>query len=109
MSATRDKSQKIAFVYRNLYEIYRKGKQGESNSTNRMPHIIKVGQTNPVQEGLRPGLRVHAFKPMEIRKKSSPSRVTLNGLKTNIDELKDLHSRLRFTLGELESLLKKKK
>ncbi len=32
MSAKQDKSQKIAFVYSNLYEIYRKGKAAASES-----------------------------------------------------------------------------
>lgn len=32
MSATQDKSQKITFVYSNLYEIYRKGKQAASEA-----------------------------------------------------------------------------
>lgn len=32
MSATRDKSQKIAFVYSNLYNIYRKGREAAMNA-----------------------------------------------------------------------------
>jgi hypothetical protein len=46
MSATRDKSQKTTFVYSNLYQLYRKGKEAAQKAEaepNPSFHVLKTG------------------------------------------------------------------
>jgi hypothetical protein len=76
MSATRDNSQKFTFVYSNLYQIYRKGKQSG----------------DPV-------------KVIPLPLPNTPSDA-VKGLRENLERLKSLHERLRHMLGELEELTK---
>lgn len=44
MSATRDKDQKVAFVYNNLYHLYRKGKDAAKNAD------LSQAQAAPAEE-----------------------------------------------------------
>ncbi len=44
MSATRDKNQKVAFVYSNLYQLYKKGKEAASAAD-----VSRVEQTSEAQ------------------------------------------------------------
>jgi hypothetical protein len=51
MSATRDKSQKITFIYKNFHEIYRKGKEAAQRANPETPglttgQVLKVDDLN---------------------------------------------------------------
>lgn len=125
MSATQDKTQKISFVYSNLYQLYRKGKEAASQAQvpsesplavpardSQIPHVLKTGDLKA------DALRIETFKPTEfIQKRVSskpevlaPTRPgqaeAVASLKKNLNSLNELHSRLRFMLQELEDLVK---
>ena len=55
MSATRDKSQKTTFVYSNLYQIYRQGKEAA---------LTKGIVIKP--ENIKDPLAVRPFRPAEL-------------------------------------------
>ena len=129
MSATRDKSQKVAFVYSNLYQIYKKGKEAAINAevspspvgfvrisseeTLHQAQVLKAqsGQVREYSPAEFIGKRV--AKP-EILKQAQqtaqaavpPRNPALESLKDNVKKLTDLQSRLHFMLQELEDLVK---
>lgn len=129
MSANRDKSQKIAFVYSNLYQLYRKGKDAAMNaetagfvrvSASTGTNVLK---TEDVREGNALGLRVREYnptaligkrfeKPAFLKAGAVPAKAPvqapapLEGLKQNLQALNDLQAKLRFMLQELEELVK---
>ena len=115
MSATRDKSQKVAFVYSNLYQLYKKEKAQKSVPPQRHSNIIRTGEVKRVSEGLRPGLKIHAYQPIELKSSKKEPVVshgnsrstTVEGLKKNLERLQALQSRLQFMLVDLEEYLKK--
>lgn len=108
MSATQDKSQKVAFVYSNLYHLYRKGKQAASSA------VIKAESIqNPTHERVALQTTIRPYRPIELLMKrmdraqdqaSQPHPV--ESLKHNLKTLNEVHSRLKFMLGELEDLMK---
>lgn len=101
--ANRDESQKIGFLYSNVYQIY-KDIQTQSPSQSK-----KVWNAQDL-ENL--GLKITKFTPPNL-KKTKPVTPAQNpaveDLKSNLNRLQDLHSRLRFMLKELEDLVGKKK
>jgi hypothetical protein len=126
MSATRDKSQKTTFVYSNLYQLYRKGKDEAALATGStgqsaaaepasaepsyfaMPSERNVLKTVDLK---REGVSVEPYTPpsllgkrLEVARANPSSDSALSGLKQNLQSLQDLHSRLRFMLKELEEL-----
>lgn len=125
MSATRDKNQKVAFVYSNLYQIYKKGGTSVSASAGvkttpvlksqdlhakNLNHptfgAVKVNNYTPVEILSRPTKTV---KKPEVLKQSEAAQApasALDSLKQNLNALNDLHARLRFMLQELEDLVK---
>ena len=141
MSATRDKTQKIAFVYSNLYQIYKKGTEAASAAVispsspaspveSKIPsfehrststqHVLKTADLNG--EGPLAKIRISEYQPAELIGKRLPKPEALQNsqpletqpqqasaiqsLKENLKNLNDLHSRLRFMLEELETLVK---
>ena len=136
MSATQDKTQKIAFVYSNLYTLYKKGKEAAIAAPNVMPSAAPFGLTRASLSALAPNytsgkvlktenlaqakVNVTEFRPAEFIAKRvetvrEPLRVAkpeviqnhaLNDLKKNLKNLNDLHARLQFMLKELEDLVK---
>lgn len=123
MSASRDQSQKIAFVYSNLYKVYQQGKAAAKDAVVPQPEtapVVAPKSSNVIKtEDLhKPELKVSAFQPTEfigkrverpavIAKAVAPApKEALNSLKDNLKALNDLHSRLRFMLQELEDLVK---
>ncbi len=120
MSATRDKSQKITFIYKNFHELYRKGKEAAKQAPDAVTgvrpglttgQILKVDDLNaPTFAAFTPtefiGKRIEtaeaaaSVRPMQAR---GPA---IESLKQNLKELNDLHSRLKFMLQELEELSK---
>ena len=134
MSASRDKSQKVAFVYSNLYQMFKKGEaeakveakveaQAAEPAVNpglttaietpvaRSSGILKAGD---LHSNSFAAIRVNQYNPTEFiakrvaRPASLPPRdnAAVDSLKKNLDQLNDLHSRLRFMLQELEDLVK---
>ena len=133
MSATQDKSQKITFVYSNLYHLYRKGHEAAKKAEVPVPppaavsgKVLKTHDLgNPI---FAAAARVNSYNPAELIGKrlnrpnvlgpSAPSvaaaqaqtrkiqNSALSSLKDNLKNLNDLHSRLRFMLQELEDLVK---
>lgn len=146
MSATRDRSQRVTFVYSNLYKIYRAGVDAAKKAE--IPE--NTGKSEARSEGLRPGLRTqpegresevlsrlnrsHVLKSGQLKygvkvrehqptefiakrvtesRRAAPaaqaaaparSEAPIESLKRNLEQLQDLHSRLRFMLRELEDL-----
>ncbi|MBN20947.1 MAG: hypothetical protein CL678_06610 [Bdellovibrionaceae bacterium] len=152
MSATKDPNQKIAFVYSNLYQIYKKGKKAAQDAVidPKKPlvtrgRVLKAGHVGAQdREAWKKSLEVKPFVPAELigkrvaqtqtipeiklkarapEKKPQLKQVTeetkvdfqalqktnnsaINELKSNLNQLSDLHSRLNFMLKELEDLIK---
>ncbi|MEK6706073.1 MAG: hypothetical protein AABZ06_09815 [Bdellovibrionota bacterium] len=121
MSATRDKSQKFAFVYSNLYKIYRDD-EANQNHANAIPSaakgyqsgiVIKTGNlkqasTIAVTPYTPPQFITHRIAPKTNQPAISHhiEAEAIADLKKNLQHLNDLHSRLRFMLKELEELIK---
>ena len=129
MSASQDKSQKVAFVFSNLYDIYRKGKSSALASDPEATleaaslvspfvansRVLKHGDLSQGDRPASPAPAIHAFTPIELigKRVKTPeslllkagSNPALDSLKTNLKTLNDLHSRLRFLLQELENLV----
>ena len=117
MSATRDKSQKITFVFSNFYHLYKKGKDAAmSADLPEVPaseRVLKAGDARAeLAKPLAVDLREH--RPAEFIGKRVPKPPVLPpstaivSLRENLKQLTDLHSRLRFMLNELEELVKEK-
>jgi hypothetical protein len=128
VAATRDPSQKITFVYQNLYRLYQDGKKAahaadpapstpglttpviKAGAAPQVPHAPKVNEYSPL--GLI-GKRV--VKPAVVRQ-AEESRIlaqsraerraqdTLADLKQNLGTLQGLQSKIKFFLTELEDL-----
>lgn len=78
MSATRDKKQRVAFVYSNLYEIYKKGKPQSQNDSKKeekkSPGLTQdVFKTQSgvlkVQSESRPSVEIKAYHPANLLQK----------------------------------------
>lgn len=132
MSATQDKTQKVAFVYSNLYQIYRKGKDAAQKAELPVASPLAVPGRKSVlkSEDLRakaaaqaePAPRpavIQEYRPAEFigkrvarpavippRPQQIQQREAIDSLKQNLKSLNDLHSRLRFMLLEIEDLVK---
>lgn len=128
MSATRDPSQKHTFVYSNLYQLYRKGKEAATNAT--LPaaapapagntasadektvventrglatgRVIKIEDMNSQPPGVV-GLRIARHEPPSlIGKRIQPNRTTLTP-KAELGRREALNG-LRDNLRQLQSL-----
>ena len=134
MSATRDKSQKTAFVYSNLYQLYRKGQEAAANAQAQpaeqtrqdvfqlpgtLPseknvlksHDLKAEAAPVVSAYQPPSLLSKRIveKPQALQQAQSgmPAQsAAIQSLKENLKTLNDLHSRLKFMLEELQELVK---
>jgi hypothetical protein len=130
MSATRDNTQKVAFVYSNLYQIYQKGKAAAIEANVPMPETstapIAVAKstilkTDDLHKPENSSVKISSYSPTEligkrfarpsslppITKNANVPSQAVSSLKDNLKALNDLHSRLRFMLTELEDLVKK--
>ncbi len=128
MSASRDTTQKFTFVYSNLYQIYRKGKEAAVSAPTPPamdPEKLKnlgVQSGNVIKaDDLHSSANVHVVRhepPRFIAKRLETHRAfsktslhpqrkeAIEGLRDNLKTLKGLHERLRFMLKELEELTK---
>jgi hypothetical protein len=104
MSATRDRTQKIAFLYTNLYQIYKKS---NSDSAPTSGIILKAGSTQAAQVTSFPGLKIKTFEPSQKPAiKKSEKAIAVESLRENLNQLNSVHERLKFMLKELEELTK---
>ncbi|MBI4925825.1 MAG: hypothetical protein HY843_07875 [Bdellovibrio sp.] len=116
MSATRDKSQKFTFLYSNLYQIYRTGREQKlSRPQDRdnnafvvsSPRVIKAEDFN---QGKHEHLQIVKHNPVQFLSTPEIPHIQtanpLESLKKNLLELTELHERLQFMLHELEDLIK---
>lgn len=109
MSASRDRSSNVKFVYSNLYRIYRNGVDAAVNA-----EPFETGQVIR-KEAFHPGLRIERHQASEFKaRKGSPmvqpnpvADQAVSDLKKNLNTLNDLQSRMQFMLKEIEELLKK--
>lgn len=127
MSATRDKSQKTTFVYSNLYQLYRRGKDAAQKSDVGTPssfidltqtearkpesHVLKARDlrddaTVKIQTYQAPELIGKRVQNPLLKATAVAQDTAIQSLKDNLKNLNDLHSRLRFMLQELEELVK---
>ncbi|OFZ54153.1 MAG: hypothetical protein A2428_02245 [Bdellovibrionales bacterium RIFOXYC1_FULL_54_43] len=131
MSASRDKTQKVAFVYSNLYQLYRKGKEtahpveaaqvqpqaqpptGQALAASAGAAVVRSGNVLKSDDLRAAALAITPYAPTEFIGKRVPrpeviatKNSAVESLKKNLQELNDLHSRLRFMLKELEDLVK---
>jgi hypothetical protein len=131
MSATRDNTQKVAFVYSNLYQIYQKGKAAAVEANVPMPEVSTapiavakstVLKTDDLHKPENSSVKISSYSPTELigKRFARPASLppvapksavvpsqAVSSLKDNLKALNDLHSRLRFMLTELEDLVKK--
>ena len=104
MSATRDKSQKVTFVFSNFYNLYKKGKTA-AHAANPVLKAQELSAPFAI-----PAVREH--RPAEFIGKRIPKPPVLQPttaivtLRENLKSLTELHSRLKFMLQELEDLVK---
>jgi len=110
MSATHDKSQKITFVYSNLYHLYKKGKEA-AQKASASGNVLKADDLHNPKFVAQKNISKH--QPVELLGKRverpailPPKNPAIDSLKQNLKTLNDLHSRLRFMLQELEDLVR---
>ncbi|HUP58544.1 MAG TPA: hypothetical protein VM598_13890 [Bdellovibrionota bacterium] len=134
MSATRDKSQKITFVFSNFYHLYKKGvdaaksaelpevparevpaservlKAGDANAELAKPFAVNRlnAQADPAAAGVREHRPAEFIGKRIAKPPVLPPSTAIVSLRENLKSLTDLHSRLRFMLQELEDLVKDK-
>lgn len=106
--ATRDSSQKVGFVYTNIYQLYKKAKEANPE----MPSNARVFRADEVA-----GIKITKFEPRVLNKATPVANDAarevkgtnpFDDLKANLNRLTELHSKLRFMLNELDDLVKKK-
>ena len=120
MSASRDKTQKVTFVYSNLYQLYKSGKEtAQSAEVNAAPvavnrNVLKTEDLRKAAVSPATQPKVSNYVPTEFIGRRLPkpeaiaehSNSAVDSLKKNLEQLNDLHARLRFMLKELEDLVK---
>lgn len=139
MSATRDKSQNVGFVYTNIYQLYKKAQSApaaapvssaavatheESLASNaRNSQIFRESRVWRAEE--LGEIKITKFQPRTLSPstplvtpadiapvaRQAPGPIASNpfdDLKSNLQKLQDLHSKLRFMLAELDELVSKK-
>lgn len=113
--ATRDTSSKIGFSNTNVYVLYKKAKQEESNqqaaaAAYQSGKIIRPEDSSPH--------KIEKFEPAQIA--SAPAMhhdehalfsqlESIDHLKKNMERLQELHSRIRIMLNDLEAVVATKK
>lgn len=120
--AIRDKSQKVGFVYTNIYQIYKKAKAAPDMAELKAAASLGVNMKSDSRiiraEDLG-NFKITKFEPRALTEPQVAEKVLeandakhganpFDDLKSNLNRLQDLHSRLRFMLKELEDLVKKK-
>lgn len=110
MSAYRDRTQGFAFVYSNLYHLYRKGKKAATESNSGA--VLKA---EDLRSDTFAHFKVRPYTPVDFITKRQEAMETranhvsnhaIASLKGNLQQLNELHSRLKFMLTELDTLIK---
>jgi hypothetical protein len=116
MSATRDPSQKVGFVYSNLYHLYKKGVQ----EAKKAPGIEQPGltsshiKTSQVIKAYQPQVfssQRHQWIPERkptpgflYQKKNASLHPGVEDLRKNLAALEEVHGRIRVLLNELKEI-----
>ena len=76
MSADRDKSQRLAFVYSNLYQLYKKEQAAkpeakvevktEPEETSALLKTAEIKVPNPITSEPKPVVQIRSYQPVEI-------------------------------------------
>jgi hypothetical protein len=125
MSATRDKNQRVTFVYSNLYQIYRKGKEaavsadpeaviakykaaesGASTLGLSSGKVLKAKDLNVAApaESPQPAIAVRAYEPVELIGKRLPKPASLATLTSAHHVQNDALNSLKQNLNALNDL-----
>ncbi|MGE4233124.1 MAG: hypothetical protein AB7F43_07330 [Bacteriovoracia bacterium] len=96
--ANRDKNENIGFLYTNIHQLYKEIQKTQNNESLSSKKVFKA------EDIANSNLKVTKFKPQAFEQNRA-----LDSLKENVNKLQDLHSRLRFMLRELDTLVKRKK
>src|SRR5438105_4128118 len=118
MSATRDKNQKVAFVYSNIYQLYKNEKRAlENEKTLASPlvvnHKVPAVDSGKVLKTGALGVKISEYQPQEFITKRIETREMKNrlvqkpeylsqpatnpvidSLRENLGALNELHSKL---------------
>jgi hypothetical protein len=119
MSATRDRSQKIKLVVSNDRSLHSEKQNQcevrtslfaeELKSKDYQAHVIKAEdlKKHQIRQYQDQSLTSHSSSEQMVQSKAHGHcpRGALEGLKQNLKNLNDLHSKLRFMLKELEELV----
>ena len=100
MSAYRDQTQGVAFVYKNLYELYQKSKL-ENNGKGIIPDPIDVMVFKPRLSGSAPNPIKKTILNSEKNEKIA--------LEDKLKQLQEVHIKLRNMLNDLNEMVEKKK
>lgn len=104
--ALRDSSQKVTFIYTDLYKVYKKAKDA-SPITSESARVFRADEAEALNaENYQPPRL--ATVTIENGNTMVPRSSAFEDLRANINKLNDLHSKLRFMLKELEDLVSKK-
>lgn len=97
MSANRDQTQKFIFLH--------PAKSPATHPATPKSQVIKAG----VAEAQGSFVRVAEYEPTRFLHRPEKPRgaAAIQSLERNLQDLNELHSRLKFMLGELETILKK--
>ena len=119
--ANRDKSQKVGFVYTNIYQLYKTAQNAPQAAPAAQAPAPAAAATQLKSDSRvwraeeLAGIKITSFQPPQLSRpeKVNPATAVPNGnpfddLKSNMNRLQDLHSKLRFMLKELEDLVNKK-
>ena len=96
MSAYRDQSQGVAFVYTSIYKLYVDSKKNGGSGIIQEP--IDVMAFRPRDKN---SSREGAFQKSQINLKSK----AMEELETNLTKLRELHSRLQYMISEIQELV----
>lgn len=108
MSATRDSSQKPTFVYSNLYALFRKSREAAQASEAQLSSTFVPPVRGEVLKAQAKEYRPVEFLSARRTRESAPSQ-PVEDLKKSLHGLKELQSKLKFLLSELETELTPKK
>ncbi len=118
MSAYLDKSQKVTFMFANIFALHSTAKNSKLDSPfiTEQARVIKGSQAIVEEfkpKELQPAVNERPFSvPAGVREAEEMAKRRsihpIANLQKNLNELTDAHEKLRFLLQELESLTKKK-
>ena len=106
MSAYRDRSQGVAYLYKNLFELYMKSKL-QNNGQGIVPDPVDVMVFRPREKGESMASPIR--KAQINSSKNSEKGSDTNSIEEKLRELQNVHSRLKTMMNEINELVEKKK